>query len=313
MSEIFAKCPSPSDDGSPYFCSSERSAMESFSISMCSSRRNCFAVRASIHQHANATTHATVMGISMARLWGLQRNQAMFFGRAELALRMQAIESLREIAPGLRRFDNVIHKLPAGSYVGIGERTPIVFDQLRALRCFVFSSVDFVAGDNLNRAFRAHHGNFGGWPRDYAVCPKVFAAHCNISASVGFAQHHRDLRNCSGGIGKQNLGAVANDSAEFLIDSRQEAGRIDERKQRNVECVAEAHEPCHLVGGINIEHSREDGGLASDDAQGAALNSTESDNDIGRIAGLNFKKVAVIHQMLDHLPNVVGNFGVGGN
>ena len=61
---------------------------------------------------------------------------------------------------------------------------------------------------------------------------------------------HRGL-----GEGVEQFRAIANDAAVLLLHAGKKPGHILERDQRNVECVAEAHEARRLYTRIDVEHA----------------------------------------------------------
>ncbi len=94
----------------------------------------------------------------------------------------------------------------------IGEAGPVF---LGPFGDFV-SVADVGTEDDLDRTLRPHHGNFRGRPGEIHITPQVLRAHHVIGAAIGFAGNHRHLRHRRLGIGKQQLGAVFDDAAEFL-------------------------------------------------------------------------------------------------
>ena len=68
------------------------------------------------------------------------------------------------------------------------------------------------------------------------------------------------------GIGEQQLGAVLDQAAIFLGGAGQKARHIDERDDRNLETIAEAHEAGRLAAGITVEDAGENERLIGDDA-----------------------------------------------
>src|SRR6185369_17272962 len=107
---------------------------------------------------------------------------------------------------------------------------------------FLLCSIDLMSEHNLGRAFRSHDGDLRGWPRHYPVSPEIFAAHGEVRATISLAQDDRNLRDGRRRVGKQHLGAVANDAAVLLLNSGQESWHVDKCQQRNIEGIAEADE-----------------------------------------------------------------------
>ena len=76
----------------------------------------------------------------------------------------------------------------------------------------------------------------------------------------------------------------------FLRDARQEARRINEGDQRNVEAVAHADEAGHFVGGVDVDHACHDGGFLPDNANAVSADACQPDDCIARPIGLDFKE-----------------------
>ena len=103
-----------------------------------------------------------------------------------------------------------------------------------------------------------------------------FERHDVIGAAIGLAGDHGDLRHGRLGEGEQQLGAVLDQAAIFLVGARQEARHVDEGDDRDVEAVAEAHEARGLARGVDVEHAGQHHRLIGDDADGAAVDAGEA-------------------------------------
>ena len=98
-----------------------------------------------------------------------------------------------------------------------------------------------------------HHGDLGGRPRDVEVRADVLRAHDVVGAAVGLARDDGELGHGRLAVGIEELRAVADDAAALLRRPGQEAGHVDERDERDVERVAEAHEARRLHGRVDVE------------------------------------------------------------
>src|SRR3546814_13229710 len=87
------------------------------------------------------------------------------------------------------------------------------------------------------------------------------------------------------------LGAVADDAAVLLVDAGEEAGHVDEGDERDVECVAGAHEAGGLLGAVPVENPGKDLRLVADDADGVVV---ETDEAVGERAGPVREALAVV-------------------
>ena len=91
-------------------------------------------------------------------------------------------------------------------------------------------------------------------------------------------------------VGVQQLRAVADDPAVFLVDAGQEPGHVDERDQRDVEAVAGPDEPRRLDRRVDVERAGQDRRLLRDDADAAAAEPREADDDVLRPARLDLEE-----------------------
>src|SRR3990172_4813770 len=94
---------------------------------------------------------------------------------------------------------------------------------------------------------------------------------------------------------------MTNNAAVFLCDTGQEAGRIHEGHERDVEAITHADEACHLVCRVDIDHACHDGGFLPYNANTMTANTRQSHNGIARPIGLDLKERTLIDDLLDHL------------
>src|SRR5438045_82784 len=94
------------------------------------------------------------------------------------------------------------------------------------------------SGLRASRGLRAHYGDLGRRPRIVEIAANVFRGHHVVGTAIRLAGDHRQLWHGRLRKGVQQLRAVPDDAVVLLGRSRQEAGYIDERDQRDVEGVA---------------------------------------------------------------------------
>ena len=160
-----------------------------------------------------------------------------------------------------------------------------------------------VAEDDLDRALGAHDGDLGRGPGVVDVAAQVFAAHHVIGAAIGLARDHRDLGHGRLAIGEEQLGAVLDDAVMLLRRAGQEAGHVDEGEDRDVERVAEAHEPRGLLRGGDVQGAGELHRLVRDDAHAHAVQAGQAGDHVGRVQLLQLQQVALVHDRGDDRPD----------
>src|SRR5271168_69735 len=203
----------------------------------------------------------------------LEWDISMFFPGIAIALVFKGPERTDDPRARLRRLYHRIHITALGSHEWVGKSLPELRDFLLA-ELFTLRggcSVQLAFVDDVYRPFRAHHGNFRGRPRKVRVGADVLAGHDAIRASVGLARDHRDLRHRRLGKRKQQLRAVLDNAPKLLLRTGKKTGNVFKSDQRNIERIAESHEPRSLNGSIDIQHSRQVRGLIRDDADGPAI------------------------------------------
>src|SRR3974390_3468021 len=233
----------------------------------------------------------------------------MFFWRTKFALGVQTLECLDQIPARLGRLYDVIHQPSARGDKRICKGISIQVDQLLAALLPVFCRVNFSAEHDLGGAFCTHNGYFRGRPRYHAVGPQILATHGNVRTAVGVAQHDRQLRHRGSRVGEQYLRTVTNNSTVLLVNSRQKSRNINESQQRDAKRITKAYKPGHLIGSVDVQHSRHDRGLTCHDTDGPSLKPSKPNDNICGKTRLQLKKILVIKNSLDHLSNVIANFG----
>src|SRR3569833_3153852 len=106
---------------------------------------------------------------------------------------------------------------------------------------------------------------------------------------------------------------MPNDSAAFLLYSRQKPGDINKGQQWDVEGIAESHKPGGFVRSIDVQHTCHHAGLISHDTYRPALKTAESDDQVRRESRLYLEKVVVIDNAGNDRPHIVGDLWIHGH
>ena len=105
---------------------------------------------------------------------------------------------------------------------------------------------------------------------------------------------------------------MADDPAEFLLGAGQETGDVLEDEHRNVERVAEPHEPRALHGRVDVEHAGQVHGLVGDDADRAAAQAHEADDDVPGERRVHLEELPVVGDGAMNSAMSYGLFGSSG-
>src|SRR6202007_247354 len=122
----------------------------------------------------------------------------------------------------------------------------------------------------------------------------VLGSHDAISAPVGFARDDGDFWDRGFGKRKEQLGAVLDDAAKFLLRARKKTGNILKRNQRNIESIAEAHEARTFHGSIDIEPASKKSGLVADDADRTPVEARKAHDKILRVMFVDFEEESIV-------------------
>src|ERR1700757_2099836 len=103
-------------------------------------------------------------------------NVAVLFLRVRVALILERSQSSDELGPRLRRFDDGVDVASFRRHIRIGETLAEIVGFFAAqLFAFAFGgAVDFALVDDIDRAFRTHHGNFSSGPGEINVRANMF-------------------------------------------------------------------------------------------------------------------------------------------
>src|ERR1700687_5416618 len=207
-----------------------------------------------------------------------QRDVAVLFLGVGVALGFQGAEGADDAGAGGGGLDYRVDVAALGGYEGVGEAVA-EFGDFFAAHGFTFGlrnlfQLTFI--DDVDRAFGAHDRDFRCGPGEIGVGADVLGGHDAIGAAVGFAGNDGDFGDGGFGVGEEQLGAVLDDAAEFLLRAGKETGDVFEGDERNVEGVAEAHEARAFYGGVDVQNAGKKRGLIGDDADGAAIEARET-------------------------------------
>ena len=98
---------------------------------------------------------------------------------------------------------------------------------------------------------------------------------------------------------------MLDDAAVLLRGPGEEPWHVDERDDRDVERVAEPHEPRGLDGRVDVETPGEVHRLIRDDARRAAVEPREADDDVLRVVLVDLDELRVVDDRGDDLLDVV--------
>ncbi len=114
-------------------------------------------------------------------------------------------------------------------------------------------------------------------------------------------------------VGEQELGAVLDQRAVFLVGARQKPRHVDKRDDRDAEGVAEAHKARGLARGVDVEHAGEHHGLVGDETDRAPGDAPKAGDDVLGEGFLQLEEIALVHHLEDQFFDVVGLVRVVGN
>src|ERR1022692_4036439 len=306
----FTGMPSRSNTPARYLAASV-SVPGGLEVSMRSSAVKCRNVSAfTLRQWTGLGAEAEATAAQRSRS-SLQRNVAMFLARRGVHLVLQHAKRADHARASFARLDHIVDEAALGGDERVGEALAKLFGLLRAHGFAVGGRRELAAIDDVHRALRSHDGDFGAGPRQVDVRANVLGSHHAISAAVRLARDDGDLRHGGLGVGVEQLGAMADDPAEFLSGAREEAGNVLEGQNRNVERVAEAHETGALDRRIDIQAAGQVGGLIGDDAHGTPVQPREAHHDVAGKVLMDFEEFAVIDHAMDGILDVIGLVGFG--
>src|SRR2546426_9432649 len=209
-----------------------------------------------------------------------QRDVAVLLRRPGLSLRAEDGEGVDHARPGLRRFDDVIEVAHPRGDVRVREPIPILAHELLLPGLRILPVLDLFLEDDLDRAFRTHDRQLGGWPGEVEVPADVLRTHDIIRAAVRFSRDDGDLWDRGLAESEQELRPVPDDPAVLLFQAGKETGYVDEREERDVEAVAEPAEAGRLGRRGDVQGSGEDLRLVPCVPNRPALQAGEAPHDV---------------------------------
>ena len=106
---------------------------------------------------------------------------------------------------------------------------------------------------------------------------------------------------------------MLDDSVPFLLRAGQKSGHVFKGDQRNIERVAETHEPRAFHRGVDVQNTREKRGLIGDDAHRLPTQPRESHHDIFCKMLVDLEEIIVIGDGVNHVLDVIRLHRIGGN
>ena len=102
---------------------------------------------------------------------------------------------------------------------------------------------------------RSHHGYLGRRPSQGYVVAHGFGVHDDVGPSVRLAQCDAHSGDCGPCVSEGHLRSISYHATPFEVFPRVEAGGVHKRHQRQVESIAESHEPGAFPGSGDVDRS----------------------------------------------------------
>src|SRR5882762_802401 len=245
----------------------------------------------------------------------LQRDIAVFFARIGVFLVFKGAERGEDAGARVGGLDDGVDVAALGGNEWIGEAFA-EFGNFFLAEFFALGFGSFVKlalVHDIDGALRAHDGDLGGGPGEVGVGSNVLRSHDAICATVSFAGDDGDLRDGGFGKSEEQLRAMPDDAAKFLLGAREKTGNILEGNERNVERVAEPHEARAFHGSVDIENTGKEGRLIADDTDGAAVEARKTHDEILRVMFVDFEEIRIVNNRVNGVLKVIRLLGIGGN
>src|SRR5262245_27165816 len=91
----------------------------------------------------------------------------------------------------------------------------------------------------------------------------------------------------------------------LLIHAGKKPGDVLERDQGYIEAIAKSNKSSRFYRGVDVEHTRQEGRLISDNADRVASKPCEPDDDIRSVQILNLKKITIVYYRMNNIANIV--------
>ncbi len=219
---------------------------------------------------------------------------------------LQDGEATDELTTRLLRQDDFIDEAALRGPVGVGEFVGVFGFFFGELGGGVVGGFNLAAEDDLTGAFGAHDGDLSAGPGVVKVSADVLGVHYVVSAAIGLAGDDGDAGH--GGFAQcvEQLSAVGDDAAPFLIGAGQEARNIDEDEQGNVEAITGTGKAGGFFAGFYVQHPGQTHRLISDDTDALARQAGEADDDVVGVVFVDLEEGLVVDDTPDDIPHVVG-------
>src|SRR5579863_9675644 len=141
----------------------------------------------------------------------------------------------------------------------------------------------------------------------------MLAIHHIICTTIGLASDHSDLWHRRLAVGVEELGTMTDNAIMLLTYTGQESGHIHKGNNGDIEAVAEAHKTCSLIRRVDIKRPCQCSRLLCYDADGAAIETSKANDDVGGIILLHLEEVAIIDDRAYHRFHVIRLVWIVGN
>ena len=190
------------------------------------------------------------------------------------------------LAPGVLLGDQFLVACPAG--IGVLER------------------VEFGAVAQPHRALQAHAAELPGRPgHGDGRSAQVARGHRHRAEAVGLAQHHRADRHGEPGAGHEQRAEASHDGRPLRRRPHHEAGRVDQRDDRQPVCLAQPQERRGLVGGVAVDRPAQLQRVAGQQPDRVPADAGQGRPHPDAEPGPQFEHAARVAQRLDDRPHVV--------
>ena len=129
--------------------------------------------------------------------------------------------------------------------------------------------------------------------------------HCDIRSAVSLARDDSYFRHGTFWIGVDYLCTVADNSLLLFLRSRNKARNIDERKKRNVICIAVAYVARNFVRCVAVKNAAHSCRVVCNDTDGTSFDFCKTDYAVNCEFLWYFKEWVVIRNVIDDFSDVV--------
>src|ERR671911_625343 len=141
----------------------------------------------------------------------------------------------------------------------------------------VVDRLELLAKAEPHGALEAHAADLAGGPRHAEQGGLEAAAGHGLGAEpVGLPQDDRAVRHGEAGAGHEQPAGVPHERRGLGVGADHDPGRVAQEQQRQVEGVAQLHEPGRLVGAVGVDRPRLVRRVVGHDAEGPTLDPGKS-------------------------------------